>query len=82
MRLYLVNLRNEKGYSQRRLAREANMSYSHYSSLESGDRNGKITLVIIGRIAKVLGADLNDLYKAEEAYLEEMYKRQELRNAK
>lgn len=77
MRLYLSDLRLDRGYSQRRLAREANMSVSHYSRLESGERGGKVTLIVMGRIAKALHADLNLLYKAEEAYLEEVYKKEE-----
>ena len=77
MRLYLSNLRNEKGYSQRRVAREAHLSYSHYSRLESGDRGGKVTLVVMGRIANVLNVSLDVLYKYEEAYLEDLYNKQE-----
>ena len=68
MRTYLSSLRMEKGFSQRRVARESGVSYQHYSKLENGDRGGKVSLLIIGRIAKVLGVSLDELYLKESEY--------------
>lgn len=82
MRLYLVNLRDKKGYSMRRVAREANMTVSHYSKIENGQRAGRVTLIVMGRIANVLDVTVDQLYKYEESYLEEVYKKQEQKNGK
>lgn len=68
MRTYLSSLRMEKGFSQRRVARESGVSYQHYSKLENGDRGGKVSFLIIGRIAKVLGVSLDELYLKESEY--------------
>jgi len=76
LRMYLVNARQSKGYSQRRTARESGISYQHYAKIESGDRGKKVSFIIIGRIANVLDISLDELYKLEKSYLDE----QELSN--
>ncbi len=68
VRSYLIDLRAKKDYSQRQVAREAGMSYQHYARLESGERGGKVSLVIMGRIAHTLGISLEDIYQLEEKY--------------
>lgn len=72
LRMYLVNARQNKGYSQRRTARESGVSYQHYAKIENGDRGRKVSFLIIGRIAAVLDISLDDLYQLEKAYLEEI----------
>lgn len=76
LRMYLVKARQNKGYSQRRTARESGISYQHYAKIESGDRGKKVSFIIIGRIANVLDISLDELYKLEKSYLDE----QELSN--
>lgn len=70
MRLYLSKLRLEKGYSQRRVAREAGISFQHYSKIENGERGSKVSFLIIGRIAAVLGIPLDKFYEMESEYQE------------
>lgn len=77
MRYYLLELRNKKGYSMRKVAREASMSYQHYSRMENGQKGGKVSLVIMGRLAKVFGVSLDELYPLEEAYLDSFWKNKE-----
>lgn len=72
LRMYLVNARQNKGYSQRRTARESGISYQHYSKIESGDRGKKVSFLTIGRIATVLGISLDDLYQLEKSYLDDL----------
>lgn len=72
MRTYLVDLRLKKGFSQRRVAREAGISYQHYSKIENGDRGGKVSFLIIGRIANVLSTSLDNLYPLEKEYQDKL----------
>ena len=72
MRKYLSDIRLNKGYSQRRLAREAGISFQHYSKIESGERGNKVSFLIIGRIADVLDVPLDDFYKMELEYQEKL----------
>lgn len=72
MRTYLVDLRLKKGFSQRRVAREAGISYQHYSKIENGDRGGKVSFLIIGRIANVLSTSLDNLYPMEKEYQDKL----------
>ena len=72
MRKYLSYIRLNKGYSQRRLARESGISFQHYSKIESGERGNKVSFLIIGRIAEVLDIPLDDFYKMEVEYQEKV----------
>lgn len=72
LRMYLVRARQDKGYSQRRTARESGISYQHYSKIENGDRGKRISFLTIGRIATVLDMPLEDFYQFEKEYMDEM----------
>ena len=47
IRMYLVKAREEKGYSMRKTARIAGMSFQHYSKVENGDRGTHVSFMII-----------------------------------
>ncbi len=79
MRLYLLELRHQKGYSMRKLARETNMSYQHYVRLETGRIGERVGLITMGRIAKALGVSLDTIYPLEEEYVESLIKDKELK---
>lgn len=68
MRKYLYDLRVNKGFSQRKVAREAGVSYQHYSKIETGERGNKVSFLVVGRIAKVLEVPLDKMFELEEAY--------------
>ena len=68
MRKYLIETRIKKGYSQRKVARDSGVSYQHYSKIENGERGGKVSFLVIARIARVLDISLEDLYILEQAY--------------
>lgn len=55
-------LRQKKGYSQERLAREAAISYNTVVKLESGESKHP-TIQTMAGIAKALGVSLDDLAK-------------------
>lgn len=68
--MYLVEARQNKGYSQRKTAREAGVSYQHYSMIEKGDRGKKVSFLLVGRISSVLEIPLDDFYRLEKEYFE------------
>lgn len=68
MRKYLYEIRMNKGFSQRKVARESGISYQHYSKLENGERGNKVSFLVVGRIARVLEVPLEQLFELEEAY--------------
>lgn len=70
MRKYLFELRMNKGFSQRKVARESGISYQHYSKIENGERGNKVSFLVIGRIARVLNVSIDQLFDLEEAYQE------------
>jgi transcriptional regulator with XRE-family HTH domain len=57
--LNLQRLRRQKGLSQEGLADLANIHQTYLSGVERGKRNPTIT--VLQRIAKALGADLEDM---------------------
>lgn len=60
-------LREEKGWSQTRLAVEADMSVSGISMIENGHRN--LSTVTLGKLAEALGVEVRDLFPLEQAPL-------------
>lgn len=68
IRMYLVNAREKKGYSMRKTARVAGMSFQHYSKIENGDRGTHVSFMIMSRIADALDISLDDMKKAEREY--------------
>ena len=72
MRTYLVRLRENKGLSMRRLAREAGISFQYYSTIEDGEKGNKMSLIVTGKIAKVLDISLEAFYELEKEYQESL----------
>jgi transcriptional regulator with XRE-family HTH domain len=56
-------LREEAGWSQRRLGEEAGLSHGGVSFAETGQRN--ITLPVLERVAEALGTDVASLLAPE-----------------
>jgi len=59
--LNLQRLRREKGLSQEELADLAHIHQTYLSGVERGKRNPTVT--VLQRIAKALGADVEDLVR-------------------
>ncbi len=60
-------LREAKGWSQTRLAVEANMSVSGISMIENGHRN--LSTVTLAKLAEALGVEVRDLFPLEQTPL-------------
>jgi transcriptional regulator with XRE-family HTH domain len=54
--------RKEKGFSQDRLSKEAEVAYNTIVKIESGE-NPNPTVETVGRIAKALGVPMEKLFK-------------------
>ena len=68
IRMYLVNARNKKGYSMRKTARVAGITFQHYSKIENGDRGERVSFMIMSRIADALEIPMDEMKKLERAY--------------
>lgn len=54
--------RKEKGFTQQRLADEADMSINYLAEIESVKRRKTFSLATLGRIADVLEVDIRDFF--------------------
>lgn len=66
--MYLVNARNQKGYSMRKTARIAGITFQHYSKIENGDRGERVSFMIMSRIADALEIPMDEMKRLERAY--------------
>ncbi|MGH0417498.1 helix-turn-helix domain-containing protein [Bacillus cereus] len=66
----LRKVRIEKGFSQNELAKQAKVSQSHISEIESGIKNVGVEVLI--KLATVLGVQLTDLISEEEDEKEDL----------
>jgi putative transcriptional regulator len=60
-RNWLKDLRKEKGFTVRDIAKEFGVSFSHYSGIENGKKNPSLPLAL--KISKFLGFNIEDFYK-------------------
>lgn len=62
LRKNIKKYRKEKGYTQQKLADEADMSIDYLAEIESDKRRKTFSLAILGRIADVLEIDIKDFF--------------------
>lgn len=60
VRTVMVKARKAAGYTQQSISDELHISRSHYSQIESGEKNPSLALSM--RIKKVLGYPYDDLF--------------------
>lgn len=63
IRKNIKKFRKEKGYTQQRLAEEAEMSNDYLAEIESEKRKKTFSIAILGRIADTLEIDIKDFFK-------------------
>lgn len=68
LRTYLSDERIKKGYSMRKAARIAGLSYQHYALIENGIRGNRISFMIMCRIADALELSLDYISIKEKEY--------------
>lgn len=65
MRNYLVALRKEKNLTQKQLAEKLDISESYYNQIENGERQKRMDITIIDRLAKALNISVSDIIRCE-----------------
>jgi len=60
MRAKMRQLRTERGYTMKYLAKELGVSLSHYSQVETGDKQPSLDLAL--RIKRTLNYDGDDIF--------------------
>lgn len=70
LRMYLVKARQQLGYSQYRVALEANISHQHYNMIENGKITEGITFYIFAKVVKALCIPLDEAWEEELKYQE------------
>lgn len=65
MRNYLVSLRKEKGFTQKQLANQLDISESYYNQIEKGERQKRMDITIINKLATALNISMADLIDFE-----------------
>lgn len=65
MRTWLKEKRTGKGLTMAKMAEELSLTESYYSRIESGDRQKKMDILLVGRIASVLDMPVADIIELE-----------------
>lgn len=65
----LADFRKKSGFNQAELGKLVGVSRQTISLIERGDYNPSVTVALT--IAKVLGVDINEIFRLEESYGEE-----------
>lgn len=65
MRNYLVALRKEKNFTQKQIADKLDISESYYNQIENGERQKRMDITIIDRLAKALNISVSDIIRYE-----------------
>lgn len=65
MRDYLVTLRKEKGLTQKQLAQKLDISESYYNQIENGERQKRMDVTLLDRLANALNVTISTLIDYE-----------------
>lgn len=68
MRLWLKDIRNNKGLSQYQVAEQANISQSYYAGIEAGVRGNKLPAETAKKIARVLNFNWIRFYENNDEF--------------
>ena len=66
VRKNIKKFRVQKGYTQQKLADEAEMSIDYLAEIESEKRRKSFSLAVLGRIADVLNVDIKKFFDEHE----------------
>ena len=65
------DLRNEKGWSQEKLALNAELDRTYIPSIEKGERN--VSIIVIEKIANALNINIKNLFEEQKNGKEKNY---------
>ena len=64
LKIYIREIREERGLSQEKLSKISGVSSSHIGYLENGEREP--TISVLCKLDKALNVDIKDLFKYED----------------
>lgn len=70
MRVYMVELRKKSNKSQQQVADVVGISRQYYSAIEKGERQKKISVDLLCRIADAINVPVDELITEERKYSE------------
>lgn len=65
MRAWLKEKRTDKGLTMAEMAEKLSLTESYYSRIESGDRQRKMDIILVGKLATVLDVPMADIIELE-----------------
>ena len=65
MREWLKNLRLERNFTQAQMAEKMDVSESYYAYIESGERQKKMDIVVISKLAGIFGLSIQEIADLE-----------------
>ena len=71
MRHWLKKLRTEKNLTMKDLAERLGISESYYCSIENGERQKRMDIAFVGKLAEVLNISVYAIVDLEAGYLSE-----------
>ena len=64
-RIWLQNLRNEKGYSMKQMGEMLDISESYYSLIESSQRQRKMDISLASKLSSIFDITIGDITEFE-----------------
>ena len=67
VRDWLKNLRLEKGWTQLQTAEKMGVSESYYFYIETGERQKKMDIVVVSKLAEIFGRSIPEIIEMESS---------------
>lgn len=67
MRDWLIELRNQKGYTLKEMGHKLGISESYYSLIEKGDRQKRMDITLVAKLSDILDVSLENIIQMEQA---------------
>lgn len=66
MREWLKNARSENGYTMAQLSEMLDITESYYSLIERGERQKRMDITLVTKLADALGMTIQEIVEAEQ----------------
>lgn len=71
MRQYLINLREERGYSQQDVSKSLKITSQYYSMIERGERQQKMEITLAVQLSNIFNIPIQSFVEMEQMYQKE-----------
>lgn len=65
MRDWLKSLREEKGFTQKQMGEQLNISESYYAYIEAGDRQKTMDITLARKLSRIFGISVEQIVEFE-----------------